>query len=158
MQKVVTNLWFDGRVDEALELYASLFTDFRVTNILRYGEGGMGAPGDIMTADFAIAGHAFTIINGGPMYQLSPAMSLLVHCDDQAEVDRLWEGLTANGGEEGRCGWLVDAFGVSWQIVPKALIEMLGSGDPAAVERVTAAFMQMNKLDIAALENAFDAE
>ena len=158
MQKIVTNLWFDGRVEEALELYTSLLPDSRVKDVLRYGEGGMGAPGDIMTATFELAGQEFTIINGGPMYQLSPVMSLLVHCVDQDEVDRLWEGLIAGGGAESRCGWLVDRFGVSWQIVPITLGEMLSSGDAAAAERVTAAFLEMNKLDIATLERAFRGE
>ena len=158
MQKIVTNLWFDGQVEEALELYTSLFADSRVTRILRYAEGGMGNPGDIMTAEFELAGQDFCIINGGPLYTLSPAMSLLVHCADQAEVDRLWERLTADGGEEGQCGWLTDRFGVSWQITPAALGEMLNSSDAAAVERVTEAFLQMKKLDVPALEKAFRGE
>ena len=158
MQKIVTNLWFDGRVEEALELYTSLFADSRVTRISRYGEGGMGKPGDIMTAGFELAGQEFCIINGGPHFKHSPAMSLRVHCADQAEVDRLWERLTADGGEEGQCGWLTDRFGVSWQITPTALGEMLNSSDAAAVERVTAALMQMTKLDVAALEQAFRGE
>ena len=158
MQKIVTNLWFDGQVEEALELYTSLFADSRVTRILRYAEGGMGNPGDIMTAEFELAGQEFCIINGGPHYKLSPAMSLLVNCADQAEVDRLWERLTADGGEEGQCGWLTDRFGVSWQIAPIALGEMLNSGDAAAVERVTAAFLQMKKLNVSALEKAFRGE
>ncbi len=158
MQKIVTNLWFDGQVEEALELYTSLFADSRVTRILRYAEGGMGNPGDIMTAEFELAGQEFCIINGGPHYKLSPAVSLLVNCADQAEVDRLWERLTAEGGEEGQCGWLTDRFGVSWQITPVALGEMLNSGDAAAVERVTEAFLQMKKLDVPALEKAFRGE
>ena len=158
MQKIVTNLWFDGRVEEALELYTSLFADSRVTRILRYTAGGMGTPGDIMTAEFELAGQGFCIINGGPHFKHSPAMSLLVNCVDQAEVDRLWEGLAADGGEEGQCGWLTDRFGVSWQITPIALSEMLNSSDAAAAERVTAAFQQMKKLDVAALEQAFRGE
>ena len=158
MQKIVTNLWFDGRVEEALELYTSLFADSRVTGISRYTEGGMGKPGDIMTAEFELAGQEFCIINGGPHFKHSPAMSLLVHCVDQAEVDRLWERLTADGGEEGQCGWLTDRFGVSWQITPTALGEMLNSSDAAAVERVTEAFLQMKKLEVAALEQAFRGE
>ena len=158
MQKIVTNLWFDGRVEEALELYTSLLADSRVTRISRYAEGGMGKPGDIMTAGFELAGQEFCIINGGPHYKLSPAVSLLVNCADQAEVDRLWERLTADGGEEGQCGWLTDRFGVSWQITPAALGEMLNSGDAAAVERVTEAFQQMKKLDAPALEKAFRGE
>jgi len=155
MQKIVTNLWFDGRVEEALELYTSCFADARVTRITRYAEAGMGAVGDIMTADFALAGQEFRIINGGPHFTHSPAMSLAVNCVDLDEVDRLWERLTSAGGAESQCGWLTDRFGVSWQIVPVRLGELLASDDAAAVERVTAALLQMNKLDIAALEQAY---
>lgn len=155
MQKIVTNLWFDGRVEEALDLYTSLLPDSRVLGITRYNQAGMGTPGDIMTAHFELAGQPFTIINGGPHFQHSPAMSLCVSCVDQDEVDRLWEGLTSGGGKESRCGWLVDRYGVSWQIVPARLGEMLDSDDPAAAERVTAALMEMIKLDIAELERAF---
>ena len=158
MQKIVTNLWFNGRVEEALELYTSCFQDARVTNITRYTEEGMGKTGDIMTAEFELAGQEFCIINGGPMYTHSPAMSLLVNCVDQDEVDALWEHLTADGGEESQCGWLTDRFGVSWQIVPVALGKMLASDDAAAVERVTATLLKMKKLDIAALEKAFRNE
>ncbi len=158
MQKIVTNLWFDGRVEEALELYTSLLPDSRVTNILRYTESGMGETGDIMTADFELAGQSFTIINGGPHYTHSPAMSLLVHCVDQEEVDRLWDGLIAGGGEPSRCGWLVDRFGVSWQIVPTRLGELLASDDAAAVERITQAFLKMDKLIIVELERAYRGE
>ena len=155
MQKIVTNLWFDGRVEEALELYTSCFEDARVIRITRYNEAGMGETGDIMTAEFELAGQEFCIINGGPHFTHSPAMSLHVKCVDQAEVDRLWERLTSDGGEESQCGWLTDRFGISWQIVPTALGEMLASDDAAAVERVTAAFLKMKKLDIAELEKAF---
>ncbi len=155
MQKIVTNLWFDGRVEEALDLYTSLLRDSRVLGITRYNNAGMGTPGDIMTANFELSGQVFTIINGGPHFQHSPAMSLCVSCVDQDEVDRLWEGLTSGGGKESRCGWLVDRFGVSWQIIPARLGAMLGSDDAAAVERVTASFLKMNKLDIAELEKAF---
>ncbi len=158
MQKIVTNLWFDGRVEEALELYTSLFEDARVTRILRYSQGGMGTPGAIMTAEFELAGQEFCIINGGPHYKLNPAMSLLVNCVDQMEIDRLWDRLTADGGEELQCGWLTDRFGVSWQISPIALSEMLNSSDAAAVERVTQAFLTMRKLNIAELERAFRDE
>ena len=158
MQKIVTNLRFDGRVEEAFELYTSCFEDARVTNITRYTEAGMGNAGDIMTAEFELAGQEFCIINGGPHYTHSPAMSLSVNCVDQDEVDALWERLTSDGGEKGRCGWLTDRFGVSWQIVPIALVEMMASDDTAAVERVTAAFLKMNKLDIAEMERAFRYE
>ena len=158
MQKVVTNLWFDGRVEEALGLYTSCFEDARVTSITYYNEAGRAEAGEIMTASFELAGQAFCIINGGPQYTHSPAVSLLVNCVDQKEVDRLWERLTSDGGEEGQCGWLTDRFGVSWQICPIALGEMLASPDSAAVERVTAAFLGMRKLDIAELERAFRDE
>lgn len=158
MQKIVTNLWFDGRVQEALELYTSCFEDARVTSITRYAEAGMGNAGDIMTAEFELAGQQFCIINGDPYFTHSPAMSLAVKCVDQRELDLLWERLTSNGGEESRCGWLVDRFGVSWQIIPIALGEMLASDDAAAVERLTEAFLKMNKLDIAELEKAFRSE
>ena len=158
MQKIVTNLWFDGRVEEALELYTSCFEDARVISITRYGEAGMGETGDIMTAEFELAGQEFCIINGGPHFAHSPAISLHVKCVDQDEVDALWERLTSDGGEEGQCGWLTDRFGVSWQIVPIVLIEMLGSDDTAAVERVTEAFLKMKKLNIAELEKAFRNE
>ena len=158
MQKIVTNLWFDGRVEEALDLYTSCFPDARVTDITRFSEDGMGENGAIMVAKFELARQEFCIINGGPQYTHSPAISLAVNCVDQDEVDRLWEHLTSDGGEDGRCGWLTDRFGVSWQLVPIALGEMLGSEDAAAVERVSAALLQMNKLDIAALEKAFRGE
>ncbi len=154
-QKIVTNLWFDGGVEEALELYTSVFADARVKSVSRYGENSMGQPGDIMTAEFELAGQEFCIINGGPHYKLSPAVSLMVHCADQAEVDELWERLTADGGEPGRCGWLTDRFGLSWQIMPMQMRELMSSGDAAATERVVQAFSQMDKLDLAELERAF---
>lgn len=158
MQKIVTNLWFDGRVEEALELYTSLLPDSRITHIQRNGEGGMGKPGDIISADFELAGQVFTIINGNSFCEHSAAMSLRILCEDQEEVDRLWEGLISGGGAPSRCGWLTDRFGVSWQITPRRLMEMMKSDDAAAVERVIAAFMPMDKLEIATLEQAFRNE
>ena len=158
MQKIVVNLWFDGRVEEALDLYTSCFDDARVAHVARYSKAGTGETGDIMTAEFELAGQEFCIINGGPIYAHTPAMSLRIKCADQEEVDALWERLTSGGGEEGQCGWLTDRFGVSWQIVPVALDEMLASGDAAATERVAAAFLSMKKLDIAELEKAFRNE
>lgn len=158
MQKIVTNLWFDGRVEEALELYTSLIPDSRVTSVRRYGEGGIGKPGEIISANFELAGQVFTIIGGNSYCEHSAAISLMIRCVDQAEVDRLWDGLISAGGAPSRCGWLTDRFGVSWQITPIRLMELMQSDDAAAVERVMAAFMGMDKLDIAALEQAFDAE
>ena len=158
MQKIVTNLWFDGRVQEALDLYTSCFEDARVISVTRYAEAGMGETGDIMTAGFELAGQEFCIINGGPMYKLTPAMSLHVKCAHQDEVDRLWDRLTSDGGEESQCGWLTDRFGVSWQIVPERLLEMLGAPDRAAAARANDAMLQMGKIDVAALEAAFRGE
>lgn len=158
MQKIVTNLWFDDRVEEALELYTSVFADSRVTHMAYYGDAGPGTKGEIVTATFEIAGQEFTIINGGPGFPHSAAMSLLVNCATQAEVDELWDKLTAEGGAPGRCGWLTDRFGVNWQIVPVALGRMMDDSDAAKVQRVTEAMLAMDKLDVAALERAFNGE
>lgn len=154
MQKIVTNLWFDGRVEEALEFYTSIFPNSRVKSISRYGEAGPGQKGEIMVANFELEGQEFTIINGGPGFPHSPAMSLAVNCESQAEVDELWEKL-ADGGKHDQCGWLTDRFGVSWQIVPTALERLLEDEDEARRERVMTAMLAMTKLDIAALERAY---
>lgn len=157
MQKIVTNLWFDGRVEEAVEFYTSIFANSRIMAMSRYGDAGPGAKGEIMTATFELAGQEFTILNGGPGFPHSPAVSLLVNCQDQAEVDDLWEKLS-DGGEKGRCGWLTDRFGVSWQVVPVALERMLQDEDEARTQRVTEAMLSMDKLDVAALERAYRNE
>lgn len=157
MQKIVTSLWFDGRVEEAVEFYTSVFAGSRIKSVNRYGDAGPGPKGEILTATFELAGQEFTIINGGPGFPHSPAMSLLVHCEDQAEVDELWEKLS-EGGEKGRCGWLTDRFGVSWQVTPTALLQMLQDQDEQKTERVTRAMLSMNKLDIATLERAYHNE
>ncbi len=158
MQKIVTNLWFDGRIEEALELYTSLLPDSRVLRVNRYGEAGPGAADDIMSAEFQMAGQRFVLINGNSFFKPNASFSLAISCEDQAEVDRLWARLTADGGAESQCGWLTDRFGVSWQITPRRLLEMMSSADAEAVGRVTAAFMKMKKLDIAVLERAFRGE
>lgn len=157
MQRIVTNLWFDGRVEEALAFYTAIFEDSRVISITHFGEAGPGPKGDILTATFELAGQTFTIINGGPGFPHSPAMSLLVNCADQAEVDRLWEQLS-DGGRTGQCGWLTDRFGVQWQITPVALEAMMLDEDEARVERVTRAMLAMTKLDLATLERAYRDE
>ena len=155
MQKVVTNLWFDGRVEEALEFYTSIFPNSQIKNVSRYGDAGPGQKGDIMVATFELEGQEFTIINGGPQFPLSPAVSLLVNCETQAEVDELWEKL-ADGGHHDQCGWLTDRFGLSWQIVPTALGRLMENADEAQAQRVMQALLSMTKLDIAALERAYD--
>jgi predicted 3-demethylubiquinone-9 3-methyltransferase (glyoxalase superfamily) len=157
MQKIVTNLWFDGRVEEALEFYTSIFANSRIKAISRYGDTGPGQKGEILVAVFELEGQEFAIINGGPGFPHSPAMSLLIHCENQAELDELWEKL-ADGGRHDQCGWLTDRFGVSWQVVPVALERLLQSGDEAKTERVMKAILSMRKLDIAALERAYNGE
>ena len=158
MQKIVTYLWFDGRIEEALEFYTSLLPDSRVLEIIHYSEVGPGSPDEIMFAVFELAGQRFTIVNGNTFFKPNAAMSLCINCDSQAEVDRLWEMMTTAGGAESVAGWLTDRFGVSWQVSSTRLHEMLASDDSAAVERVTRAFMQMKKLDIAELERALGGE
>jgi predicted 3-demethylubiquinone-9 3-methyltransferase (glyoxalase superfamily) len=156
VRKITPCLWFDGRVDEAIEFYQSIFEDFRVSSVQRYGEGAPLPAGTILTATIVIVGQDLLILNGGPHYQLSEAFSLYVPCESQEEVDYFWDKLSAEGGEPGRCGWLKDKFGVSWQIVPTVLGGLLGDQDPAKAQRVLHAMLQMNKLIIADLEQARD--
>lgn len=155
MQKIVTNLWYDTQAQEAAEFYCSLFTDSKVTDIVRYTESGMREDGTVMTVDFELAGQRFTAINGGGDYHYTHAMSLLVNCDDQAEVDRLWDALLADGGQEIECGWLNDKYGVPWQIWPSEANELLGGSDPAAVERALKAMYSMKKIDVRSMRNAY---
>ncbi len=158
MQKIVTYLWFDGRIEEALEFYTSLLPDSRVLDITNYSEAGPGRPDEIMFAAFEMAGQRFTLVNGNSFFKPNASMSLCINCEDQAEIDRLWEMMTTNGGAASVAGWLTDRFGVSWQITSPRLQAMLSSDDSAAVLRVTKAFMQMHKIDIAELERAFRGE
>ena len=157
MQKIAPCLWFDHEGEEAARFYVSIFPDSGIDAVSRYGKEGFevhGKPeGTAMSVSFHLAGQSFTALNGGPQYTFSEAVSFQVDCATQAEVDHYWSRL-AEGGEEGRCGWLKDRFGVSWQIVPNALPRLLGHPDTAVRERVTRAFLQMKKLDVAALERA----
>jgi predicted 3-demethylubiquinone-9 3-methyltransferase (glyoxalase superfamily) len=155
-QKITPFLWFDDQAEEAANFYTSLFDDSRVTNVTRYGPAGPGPEGSAMTVSFELAGQAFTALNGGPEFSFTEAISFYVSCESQAEVDRLWEALTGDGGEESMCGWLKDRYGLSWQIIPNALIELMGDEDAAKARRVTEAMLQMRKIDIAALQAAYD--
>ncbi|WP_327149777.1 VOC family protein [Nocardia sp. NBC_01329] len=155
MQKIVTNLWYDTQAEEAAEFYCSLFPDSKVTGVQRYTEAGMREAGTVMLVDFELAGQQFTAINGGGDYHYTHAMSLQVNCDDQAEVDRLWEALLADGGAEVQCGWLNDKYGVPWQIWPSQANELLSRDDPAAVDRALAAMYQMKKIDLRVMQDAF---
>ena len=153
MQKITTFLWFDDQAEEAVDHYTSIFPDSRVVDVQRYTEAGPGEPGTVMTIAFELAGQRFTALNGGPEFTFNEAVSLSVDCADQKEVDMYWEKL-GEGGEEGPCGWLKDKYGLSWQIVPRALPELLRDPDPAKSARVVKAMLGMRKLDVQALEDA----
>ncbi|SEQ37777.1 VOC family protein [Streptomyces radiopugnans] len=152
-QKIATCLWFDGRAEEAARYYTSLFPDSRITDVQYYGEAGPGEPGSVMTVTFELAGREFIGLNGGPEFTFSEAISLSVDCADQAEVDELWARLT-DGGEESVCGWLKDRYGLSWQIVPRELTELLSHPDQAVSQQVMKAMLGMKKIDVQELREA----
>jgi predicted 3-demethylubiquinone-9 3-methyltransferase (glyoxalase superfamily) len=156
-QKITPFLWFDSQAEEAARFYVSLFDNSELLGVTRHTEAAPRPTGSVMTVSFRLDGVEFTALNGGPVFQFTEAVSFSIACDSQEEVDRLWEALSA-GGEKGQCGWLKDKFGVSWQVVPTALYEMAQDPDPARVERVMAAMLQMTKLDIAKLREAYDRE
>jgi predicted 3-demethylubiquinone-9 3-methyltransferase (glyoxalase superfamily) len=156
IQKITPFLWFDGDAEQAAELYVSLFDDSQILHVSRYGEGGPAPAGTAMVVELQLAGQKLMALNGGPVYKLNEAFSLLVNARDQEEVDRLWFKLTANGGREDACGWLKDRFGLSWQIIPTRFSEMMRDPDPKRTQRVFAAMMKMKKLDIAQLEKAYE--
>jgi predicted 3-demethylubiquinone-9 3-methyltransferase (glyoxalase superfamily) len=157
-QKINPCLWFDAEAEDAARFYCSVFRNSRLGKISHYVDEGQEihgkAAGSVMAVEFEIEGQKFAALNGGPQFKFTEAISFQVHCDDQKEVDYFWEKLS-EGGQEVACGWLKDKFGLSWQIVPKALFAMLSSGDQKKTERVTKAFLQMKKFDIAALDRAF---
>ena len=155
MQKITPFLWFDNNAEEAVNFYVSLFADSKINNITRYGEGGPGPEGQVMTASFELHGQEFMALNGGPHFTFSPAISFFVNCETQEEVDELWDKLL-KGGEAQQCGWITDRFGVTWQIIPSALGELLGDPDPAKSQRVMTAMLQMVKIDIQGLQRAYD--
>jgi predicted 3-demethylubiquinone-9 3-methyltransferase (glyoxalase superfamily) len=154
--KITTCLWFDTEGEEAAEFYCSVIPGSRVLDVTRYGEAGPGAPGTAMTVSFELDGKPYVALNGGPQYTFSEAFSLQVSCADQDEVDHYWTGLT-DGGEEGPCGWLKDPFGVSWQVVPTRLFELISDPDTGRAQRATQAMLRMHKIVVAELEKAADA-
>ena len=154
MQGITTCLWFDGRAEEAMNFYLSIFPDSKTLDVSRYGESGPGAEDSVMTVVFELNGQKFMGLNGGPHYSFTPAISFVVNCQTQAEIDTFWQKLS-EGGATNRCGWLTDKFGVSWQIVPAVLAQMMTDVDPEKSNRVMQALLTMTKLDIAALERAY---
>jgi predicted 3-demethylubiquinone-9 3-methyltransferase (glyoxalase superfamily) len=155
MQKITPFLWFDGKAEEAMNFYTSIFRNSKIGSVSRYGEAGPGEKGSVMSATFQLDGQEFIVLNGGPMFTFSPAISFFVNCETQAEVDDLWEKLS-EGGEKQRCGWLKDKYGVSWQIIPSVLGKMLQDKDAEKSKRVMNAMLQMNKIDIKGLTQAYD--
>ena len=154
MQKITQMLWFDTEAEEAAKFYVSVFKNSKMGSISRYGEGMPGRKGSVMTASFEIEGQPFTALNGGPQFKFTEAVSFVVNCETQKEIDYYWDKLTAGGGNEVECGWLKDRFGLSWQIVPAVLFDLIKQSDQKKSDRVMQAVMQMRKLDIAALQRA----
>ena len=155
MPRFITNLWFDTEAHEAAEYYCSVFPNSEITRVAHYTEAGPGEPGTVMTVDFNLDGKPFTAINGGPQFTISEAVSLLIDCANQDEVDHYWDTL-AEDGDAGPCGWLKDRYGFSWQVCPDELGELLSDPDPGRAERAFTAMLTMGKLDIAALRSAAD--
>ena len=155
MQKITPFLWFDGNAEEAMNFYVSIFENSKVLSVTRYGDAGPGPQGAVMTAKFQLEGQEFIALNGGPQFKFSPAVSFVVNCETQEEVDYFWEKLSL-GGTKQRCGWLKDKFGLSWQIVPTVLGEMLQDKDAEKSQRVMKAMLQMDKIDIEGLKRAYE--
>ncbi|HJX01119.1 MAG TPA: VOC family protein [Terriglobales bacterium] len=157
MQKITPFLWFDNNAEEAINFYVSIFKNSKLLSMNRYGEAGPGPKGTVMSATFQLEGQQFMALNGGPHFSFSPAISLFVNCETQQEVDELWEKLSA-GGKKERCGWLKDKYGLSWQIIPSALGKMLNDPDPEKSKRVMKAMLQMDKIDIRGLKQAYEQQ
>jgi predicted 3-demethylubiquinone-9 3-methyltransferase (glyoxalase superfamily) len=157
LQKITPFLWFDSQAEEAANFYVSVFKNSKISNVARYGDAGPGPKGSVMMVNFQLEGQEFMALNGGPLYTFSPAISFFVDCKTQHEVDDLWDKLTAGGGEV-ECGWLRDKYGLSWQIIPTALMELMQDKDPAKSQRVFKAMLQMTKIDIEGLQRAYRGE
>ena len=157
MQKITTFLWFDNNAEEAVNFYLSIFSDSEILNVSRSGDAGPGPAGQVLVMTFQLEGQEFMALNGGPAHQFTPAISLMVSCNTQAEIDRLWDRLS-EGGKSMGCGWIADKYGLCWQIVPPILMEMMRDKDPEKSKRVMNAMLKMEKLDIAAFKRAYDGE
>ena len=154
MQKISPFLWFDSNAEEAANFYVAIFKDSKILKIARYGEAGPGPAGSVMVVNFQIEGQDFIALNGGPLFKFSEAISFVINCQTQEEVDHYWNKLTAGGGQESQCGWLKDKYGLSWQVTPTILGELLADQDQKKAQRVMQAMLQMKKIDIAALKRA----
>ena len=157
MPAITPWLWFATEAEDAANYYVSIFPNSRVTEVSRHGDAGPGAPGTVLAATFELDGTPFAALNGGTDFPFNESVSFLIDCADQSEVDHYWERLTADGGEESRCGWLKDRYGVSWQVVPRRLNQLLGDPDPGRARRAMQAMLGMAKIDVAGLEAAADA-
>jgi predicted 3-demethylubiquinone-9 3-methyltransferase (glyoxalase superfamily) len=155
MSKITPFLWFNGKAEEAMNFYVSIFKNSRVGRVQRWGDAGPGPKGSVMSATFQLEGQEFMALNGGPQFTFTPAISFFVNCETQEETDELWEKLSA-GGEKGRCGWLKDKFGISWQIIPTALGKLMDDKDPEKSKRVMQAMLQMDKINIEGLKKAYE--
>ena len=158
MQKITPFLWFDGKAEDAVNFYCSVFKDAKMGEVVRWDKTGPGPEGSVLTAAFELFGQKFVALNGGPEFKFNEAVSFVINCDNQDEVDYYWDKLTADGGQPSQCGWLKDKFGLSWQVTPTVLLKMIGDKDPAKAGRAMQAMMKMTKLDIATLEKACDGE
>ena len=155
-QKITPFLWFDNQAEEAMKFYTSIFKKSKVGKVSRYGDAGPGPKGQVMTASFRLEGIEFTALNAGPRFKFTEAISFVINCKDQKEVDYFWTKLTADGGEESMCGWLKDKFGLSWQVVPTVLMELMGDKNKTKANRVMQAMLQMRKMDIKKLKEAYN--
>jgi predicted 3-demethylubiquinone-9 3-methyltransferase (glyoxalase superfamily) len=156
MKKITPFLWFNGNAEAAMNFYVSVFKNSKVLSVTRYGDAGPGPKGSVMTANFELNGQEFVALNGGPQYTFSPAISFVAPCESQQEVDELWEKLS-DGGHEDQCGWVTDKYGVTWQVIPTALMQMLNDKDARKSKSVMQAMLRMKKIDIPTLKQAYDA-
>jgi len=154
MKAITPFLWFDAQAEEAMNFYTSIFKNSKIVRVSRYGDAVPGPKGQVMVGEFELNGQRFMALNGGPQFKFTEAVSFVISCENQEEIDYFWSNLTANGGQESQCGWLKDRFGLSWQVVPAILGELMGDKDPARSGRVMQALLQMRKLDIATLKRA----
>jgi predicted 3-demethylubiquinone-9 3-methyltransferase (glyoxalase superfamily) len=155
-QKIIPFLWFDNNAEEAMNFYIDIFEDASVKDITRWGKDGPGKEGSVLTANFSLRGQEFAVLNGGPAFNFTEAVSFLIQCTSQEEIDHYWSRLTADGGEESQCGWLKDKFGLSWQVAPIQLLSMIRDKDQAKSQRAMQAMMQMKKIDLKKIEDAFN--